>query len=96
MPEAPILPQSPLQQQIVQMALNLAGQLEAHARQAPVGGVLDACESFLLDGGRQFLRDSLAATLQGQADDAEKKGAPHAPVHADTAAATRGPAHANY
>ena len=76
MPEAPILPQSPLQRQIVQMALNLAGQLEAHARQAPAGGVVDACESFLLDGGRQFLRDSLAAALQGQADDAEKKGGP--------------------
>ena len=72
MPEAPILPQSPLQQQIVQMALNLAGQLEAHARKAPAGGVVDACESFLLDGGRQFLRDGLAAALQGRADDAEK------------------------
>lgn len=95
MPEAPILPQSPLQQQIVQMALNLAGQLEAHAQQAPLGSVLDACESFLLDGGRQFLRDSLAATLQSQADEAEKKGGPRVPVLADRPAATRGPARAN-
>ena len=71
MSETPILPKTPLQLQIVQMALNLAGQLEAHAKQAPVGGVLDACESFLLDGGRQFLRDSLAATLQSQTDSPE-------------------------
>lgn len=95
MPEAPILPQSPLQQQIVQMALNLAGQLEAHAQQAPLGSVLDACESFLLDSGRQFLRDSLAATLQNHIEGAEKKGAPLAPAHADRAVATREPARAN-
>jgi hypothetical protein len=95
MPEAPIIPQTPLQQQIIQMALNLAGQLEAHARQAPSGSVLDACESFLLDGGRQFLRDSLVATLQSHTDEAEKKGAPRVPAHAATAAATREPVRAN-
>ena len=95
MSETPILPKTPLQLQIVQMALNLAGQLEAHSKQAPVGGVLDACESFLLDGGRQFLRDSLAATLQSRADEAEKKGDLRAPVHADRPAGTRGLALAN-
>ena len=74
MPEAPLLPQSPLQRQIAQMALELAATLEAKAQQAPVGSILDACESLLLDKGRQFLRDSLAATLQQQADQAEKRG----------------------
>jgi hypothetical protein len=89
MPEAPLLPQSPLQSQIAQMALDLATQLELQARLAPPGGILDACESLLLDQGRQFLRDSLAATLQLQIDDSEKKGALPAPVLADRPAATR-------
>lgn len=84
------LPQSPLQRQIVQMALDLAAQLEQTAQRAPLGSVLDACEGLLLDRGRQFLRDSLAATLQDQADQAEKRGGPPVPVPADTPAATRG------
>jgi hypothetical protein len=95
MPEAPLLPQSPLQRQIAQMALDLAAQLEAKARQAPLGCILDACESLLLDQGRQFLRDSLAATLQQQIDEAEKRGGPRAAVLADTPAATRAPGTGN-
>jgi hypothetical protein len=89
MPEAPLLPQSPLQRQIAQMALGLAARLEQRAREAPRGGALDACEALLLDQGRQFLRDSLAAALQQQIDDAEKKGARRGPVPAATPAATR-------
>lgn len=91
MSEAPLLPWSPLQRQIAQMALDLAAQLEEQARQAPLGGTLDACEALLLDQGRQFLRDSLAAALQQQIDPAEKKGGLPAPVLADTPppAATR-------
>ena len=52
MPEAPLLPHTPLQRQIAQMALDLAIKLEEKAGQAPLGGVLDACEA--------LLRDSLA------------------------------------
>jgi hypothetical protein len=89
MPETPLLPQSPLQQQIVQMALELAIKLEAQANQAAFGKTLADCEALLLDHGRQFLRDSLAATLQQQIQQAEKKGAPRATVLADTTAATR-------
>ena len=36
------------------------------------GTVLDACETFALDTGRQLLRDNLAAAVQARAD-AEKK-----------------------
>ena len=89
MPEAPLLPTSPLQSQIAQMALELARDLERQAAQAPRGTILDACESLLLDRGRQFLRDSLAATLQQQIDEAEKKGARRVSAHADTPAATK-------
>jgi hypothetical protein len=94
MPEAPLLPQTPLQRRIAQMALDLAAKLEQQAGQAPLGGVLDACEALLLDQGRQFLRDSLPATLQQQADEACKKGGPPASAPAATAAATRARANA--
>ena len=95
MPEAPLLPHTPLQRQIAQMALDLAIKLEEKAGQAPLGGVLDACEALLLDQGCQMLRDSLAATLQHQADEACKKGGPRAPARAATPAATKGPAPAS-
>lgn len=88
-------PNSPLQRQITQMALDLAVKLEETAGQAPVGGVLAACEALLFDQGRQMLRDSLAATLQHHAKNAEKKGALPAPARADMPAVTRGPAHAS-
>jgi hypothetical protein len=71
------------------MALELAIKLEAQANQAAFGKTLADCEALLLDHGRQFLRDSLAATLQQQIQQAEKKGAPRATVLADTTAATR-------
>jgi hypothetical protein len=87
--EAPLVPGSPFQRQIAQMALDLAAQLEATAQQAPLGSVLDACEALLLKDGRQFLRDSLAATLQHQIDDAEKKGDPRGTAPADKFAATK-------
>jgi hypothetical protein len=43
----------------------------------------------LLDRGRQFLRDRLAATLQQQIDESEKKGARRVPVPVVSPAATR-------
>jgi hypothetical protein len=90
MPEAPIVPGSTLQRQIAQMAVDLAAKLEATAKRAPHGKILDECEALLLDNGRQFLRDSLAATLQDQIEDGQKKGGPHAPVLVDITAATKG------
>lgn len=91
MPEAPLLPQTPLQRQIAQLALALAAKLEAQAAHAPRGQILAECEALLLEDGRQFLRDSLTATLHQQAADCEKKGAPRAPVLADRHVATRAP-----
>jgi hypothetical protein len=92
--EAPLLPPSPLQRQIAQLALDLAAQLEAKAGQAPRGRILADCEALLLEDGRQFLRDSLTATLQPQAAEHEKKGGRREPVLADRHAAPRAPAHA--
>jgi hypothetical protein len=87
--------QTPLQRQVVRMALILASQLEAAAEQALPGQTLADCEQLMLEQGRQFLRDSLAATLQQQIDHAEKKGGPPASVLADTLAATREPRRAS-
>lgn len=89
MPEAPLLPQLPLQLQIVRMAVDLAAQLEATARRAPRGQIWAAGEALLLDNGRRFLRDSRAATLQDQIEDGEKKGEPRAPVLVDRLAAAK-------
>lgn len=86
MTEPTARPQSTLQAQIVQLALALAPQREQQAQQAPRGTVLAACEGLLRDRGRPFLRDALAATLQHQAPQAEKKGASRAPGPADTPA----------
>jgi hypothetical protein len=90
MTEAPLQPQSPLQRQIAQLAMELAAKLEAKAAQAKHGQVLADCETLLLDDGRQLLRDCLTATLQQQVQDGQKKGAPTAPVLADRGAGTRG------
>jgi hypothetical protein len=88
---ATVPPHSPLQQQIAQMALELAARLEAEVQKTAPGQLLKACETLLLDRGRQFLRDTLAATLQQQVAGAEKKGRPPVPVLADTPAATKVP-----
>lgn len=95
MSETPLTPQSPLQQQIAQMAIELASQLEDAADQASPGNILNACESHMLQHGRQFLRDSLAATLQQQVDRAEKKGGPRDSVHADSPVETKETRHEN-
>lgn len=91
MPEAPLQPQSPLQRQIAQFAMELAAKLEAKAAQAKPGQVLADCEALLLDDGRQLLRDCLAATLQQQVQGGEKKGVPTAPVLVASHAGTRAP-----
>jgi hypothetical protein len=83
------LPQTPLQHWIVQLALELATELEAQSHQAQPGSVLDNCETLLLDRGRQFLRDALATTLQHRADEADKKGASRGPAPADRPGTTR-------
>lgn len=84
-------PESPLQRQIVQLAQTLASKVEAQAQQAPWGRVLADLEGLLLTEGRQFLRDALAAALQQQADEADKKGGLPEPAPVDSYAATKAP-----
>lgn len=81
---------TPLQRLIVERALALAQELEATAGSAPVGQIIDRCESLLLGDGREFLRRALEDTLQAQADTLEKKGRPAGSVPVAGPAATRG------
>lgn len=82
-------PQSDFQRLVVEQALAYAQQLEQAARSAPPGQTLDSCEGVVLDRGRQFLRDTLAAALQQQIHEGEKKGLPRVAVLAAMLAVTR-------
>jgi hypothetical protein len=83
--------ETPLQALILEQALLLARQLEQAANDAPDGQVLTRVEDQALTAGRDFLRQAVQATLQAQADPAEKKGRPAAPAPAAAASGTRAP-----
>ena len=89
MSQPSLTPQSEFQRIVLEQALAYAVQLEQTAQSAAPGQTLDCCERVVLDHGRQFLRDSLAAALQQQIQAAEKKGVRLAPVPADRPAATK-------
>ena len=75
----------------LEQALAYVTQMRHLAQDAPPGTVLTACEQFALNQGRAFLRDNLAAAVQGRAAVAEQKGGPAAPAaaRAGTQPATR-------
>lgn len=75
---------------ILEQALAYARQLSRTATEAADGQVLRLAEAFVLDRGRELLRQSLEITLQAQADAVEKKGRPTAPVARAIAATTKG------
>ena len=68
-----------------------ARELQRAAEAAPDGQVLPRCEQIALDRGREFLRESLSAALQQQADEVSIKGGRPGPVHAATRTGTRVP-----
>jgi hypothetical protein len=81
---------TPLQRLIVERALVLAQELETTAGSAPTGQIIDRCETFLLDNGREFLRRALEDTLQTQVDDLEKKARLAGSVSVASSVATKG------
>jgi hypothetical protein len=83
------MPQSDFQRLVAEQALAYAQQLEQTSRSAPAGQLLDLCEGVVLERGRQFLRDSLAAALQQQITEGEKRGRPLDTVRVARSAATR-------
>src|SRR5579872_2486858 len=84
--------ESPLQALLLERALLLAQQLEATADTAPDGLVLAHVEALAVPAARELARQAVQATLQAQAQAAEKKGrrpaaAPAAPASPGTRAA---------
>ena len=82
---------TPLQALLLEQALLLAQQLQATADAAPDGQVLARVEALAVPTARELARLAVQATLQAQAEQAEKKGRPAAPAPADTACGTRTP-----
>jgi hypothetical protein len=82
---------TPLQALLVEQALLLAQQLQQTADAAPDGQVLAQVEALVVPAARELARQAVQATLQAQAEAAEKKGRPVAPVPVDTTSGPRTP-----
>ena len=80
---------TPLQALLVEQALLLARQLETTADAAPDGHVLARVEAVAVPAARELARQAVQAALQAQAQAAEKKGRPTAPVHAGAVSGTK-------
>ena len=79
-----------LQALLLEQALLLAQQLQSTADAAPDGQVLARVEALAVPAARDLARQAVQATLQAQAEAAEKKGRPAAPVPAAAASGTKG------
>jgi hypothetical protein len=82
---------TPLQALLVEQALLLARQLQSTAEAAPDGQVLARVEALAVPAARELAPQAVQATLQAQAEAAEKKGRPAAPAPADAACGPRTP-----
>src|SRR5262249_25820651 len=83
--------ETPLQALLLEQALLLAQQLQATADAAPDGQVLARVEALAVPAARELARQAVQATLQAQAQAAEKKGCPAAPAPVAAASATKAP-----
>lgn len=81
--------ETPLQALLVEQALLLARQLQQTADAAPDGQVLARVEALAVPAARELARQAVQATLQAQAEMAEKKGRPAAPAPADAVCGTK-------
>jgi hypothetical protein len=80
---------TPLEALLVEQALAMVRELKGVSDAAPDGAVLAQAETAAVRLGREFIRRALEATLQTQADAAEKKGRPAAFVPAAAAVTPR-------
>jgi hypothetical protein len=74
---------------LVEQALAMARELELVSDAAPDGQVLAVSELAAIRAGRELTRRALQATLQRQAESAEKKGLPGAPARVAAVAASK-------
>lgn len=84
-----ITPGTEFQRLVAEQALALAREVESTAALAPDGQVLGRCEGLLFTRGREFLATVLQQMAQHTADEAVKKGGPHAPAPAADARVTK-------
>lgn len=82
---------TPLQVLLLEQALLLAQQLQQTADAAPDGKVLAQVEALAVPAARELARQAVQATLQAQAEVAEKKGRPAAPAPVGTTSGPRTP-----
>ena len=68
---------------MLRQALALAEEMEQLALTAPDGAVFDACETAVLEKGRDLQRQMLGAAVARRIEAAEKKGRRSASVRAD-------------
>ena len=83
--------QTPLQALLLEQALLLAQQLEATASAAPDGLVLSRVEALAVPAARELARQAVQATLQAQAQAADKKARRAAAAPAAAASGTKAP-----
>jgi hypothetical protein len=81
--------ETPLQALLLEQALLLAKQLEQTSDAAPDGQVLARVEALAVPAARELARTAVEATLQAQAEAAEKKGRRAAPAPAGGSCGTR-------
>jgi hypothetical protein len=81
--------ETPLQALLLEQALLLAKQLQQTADAAPDGQVLAHVEALAVPAARELARQAVQATLQAQAQAAEKKGRRGVPAPAGDASGTR-------
>jgi hypothetical protein len=83
---------SELERFVAEQAVLFARELQRTCDAAPDGQVLDQAEGVILKQGWDFLRKALQASLQQQAEAAEKKGRRAGIVSAKVGAMTKGAA----
>jgi hypothetical protein len=71
----------------IEQAIAFVAQMRDLAVHAPPGQVLDQCEGYALDAGRDLLRNTLQRAVQTTIDRAAGKTEPIAPVRAGADAA---------
>jgi hypothetical protein len=64
---------SPEERLVAEQAVLNKRELDKACDAAPDGKVLAACEALAMQQGREFIRRNIEASLQRQAQDAEKK-----------------------
>jgi len=73
---------NPTEALIVEQALAMYREMEHTANAAPDGQVLAQVEQLAVTRGREFMRKSLEAVLNAQAEEVEKKGRAAGPAQA--------------